>query len=94
MKNKKLRSASTQLHGGSTEPNKNVKNLLQQHLFYTNKDLKNYTLINVGLSVPIVTWRLTKNCSHIINDRPVLVIHRIMKAIRDPNAMMNHQVHQ
>ena len=45
--------------------------LLQQHLFYTNKDLKNYTLIYVGTSITIVTWKLTKNCSHMISNRPL-----------------------
>ena len=40
-------------------------------LFYTNKDLKNHTFIDVGTSIPIITWKLTKNCSHIISDKPL-----------------------
>ena len=43
--------------------------LLQQYLFYTNKDPQNYLFINVGASIPIITWKLTKNFSHIISDR-------------------------
>ena len=43
--------------------------MLQQHLFYTNKDPKNYLSIGIDTSVIIVTWKLTKNCSHIISDR-------------------------
>ena len=70
-KNKKFRSASTQLYRRSTEPNRNGTNLLQQYLFYTNKDLKNYTFIDVGTYISIVTWKLTKNCSHIISYRPL-----------------------
>ena len=69
IKNKKFRSVSTQLRRGSEEPNRNGTSLLQQHLFYTNKDPKNYTFIDVGASIPIVTWKLTKNHSHMISDR-------------------------
>ena len=59
---------STQLHGGSTNPSSHEKNILQQRLFYTNKDLKNYPFIDIGASIPIVAWKLTKNHSHIISD--------------------------
>ena len=71
IKNKKFRSASTQLHRGSTEPTRNGTNLLQRHLFYTNKDLKNYQFIDAGTFIPIVTWKLTKNRSYIIIDKPL-----------------------
>ena len=54
--NKKFRSAGT--------------NQLQQHLFYTNKDLKNYAFIDVGTSILIVTWKITKNHPHIISQSP------------------------
>ena len=53
LKNKKFRSASTQLRKGSTEHNSKRTNLLQQHLFYTNTELKNCRF--VGISIPIVT---------------------------------------
>ena len=43
-------------------------NILQQHLFYTDKDPKNYLFINIGISLPIITWKLTKNCSYIIRN--------------------------
>ena len=46
-------------------------NLIQQHLFYTNKDLKNHTFINVSTSIPIVTWKLTKNRPYIISNKPL-----------------------
>ena len=55
IKNKKFRSASTQLRRESIEPNRNGTNLLQYHLFDTNKDLKNYIFFNVDTSIPIVT---------------------------------------
>ena len=71
MKNKKLRSTSTQLHKGSTEPNTNETNLIRQYIFYTNKDLKSYTSIIIGTSIPIVTWKVENNHSHIINNRPL-----------------------
>ena len=68
LKNKKFRSVSTQLRDGSTEPDKDGTNILQKYLFYTNKDPKNYPFINIGISIPNVTWKLTKNYSHIIRD--------------------------
>ena len=34
---------------------------------YTNEDLKNYLLFNIGASIPIIAWKLTKNHSHIIS---------------------------
>ena len=45
-KNKKSRSVSTQLRGGSTEPNSDETNILRHHLFYTNENLKNYPSIH------------------------------------------------
>ena len=43
------------------------KNVLQQHLIYTNEDMKNYPFIDTSTLIPIVAWKLTKNCSHIIS---------------------------
>ena len=40
----------------------------QRSIFCTNKDMRTYPLINNGKSIPIVTWKLTKNCSQIISD--------------------------
>ena len=71
LKKKIFRSVTIQLRRGSKEPKRNGTHLLQQHLFYTNKGLKNYTFIDVGTFIPIITWKLTKNCSHIISDRPL-----------------------
>ena len=33
--------------------------------------MKNYRFIDVGTSITIVTWKLMKNRSHIISDRPL-----------------------
>ena len=71
IKNKKFRSARTQLRKESNEPNRFGTNLLQHHLFYMNKDLENYTFIDVGTSIPSITWKLTKNLSHMISNRPL-----------------------
>ena len=69
LKNKKFRSMSTQLREGSTEPDIDGTNILQKHLFYTNKDSKNYPFINIGTSIPNFIWKFTKNRSHIISNR-------------------------
>ena len=53
--NNKFRSVSTQLYRGSTEPSSDGKKIIQQHLFYTNKDLKNCPFIDANTSIPIVT---------------------------------------
>ena len=71
IKNKKFWSVSTQLRRRSKESNKNETNLLQQHLFYTNKDLNNYTFIDVGIFIPIITLKFTKDCSHMISNKPL-----------------------
>ena len=59
-KNKKFRITSTQLHGRSAESSSGKKNILQQPLFYTNKDLKNYLIIDTSAIIAILAWRLTK----------------------------------
>ena len=60
---------STHLCEGSTEPNSVETNILRHHLFYTNKNLKNYPFIHVGKSISIITCKLTKKFSHIISNR-------------------------
>ena len=70
-KNKKFRSANTQLRRKSKEPNRYGTNLLQQSLFYTKKELKKYTFISVGTSIPIITRKITKNCTYMISNRPL-----------------------
>ena len=55
-KNQKFRSASTQLRERPTEPNRSGTNLLQQHLFYKNNGLKNYTFIDAGTSILIFVF--------------------------------------
>ena len=52
----------------ATKPNNIGLHTLQHHLFYMKEDPKNYLFIDVGTSIPIVTWKLTKNRSHIISD--------------------------
>ena len=91
LKDKKFRSVITQLHEGSIEPNSYGTNILQKHLFYKNKDPKNYPFIDIGTSILNITWKLTKNHSHIISDRLFSVIHCILGIIRGPNLMLNHQ---
>ena len=59
-KTKEFRSLSTQLRVRSTEPNSDGTNIQQQHLFYTNKDPKNYPFIDVGTSIPLVTNKNVK----------------------------------
>ena len=69
LKNNKFRSVSTQLRKGSTKLDNDGTNIQQKHLFYTNEYPKNYPFINIDASIPNVTWKLTKNCSHIISNR-------------------------
>ena len=57
-------------YGGSVDPgyDGDENNIPQQSICCTNKDMRTYPLIDNGKSIPIVTWKLTKNCSHIISD--------------------------
>ena len=60
-----------QLRRGSAKPSSDGKNILQQCLFHTNKDLKNYPFIDAGTSILFIAWKLTKNYSHIISNKPL-----------------------
>ena len=42
--------------------------MLQQHLFFINKELKNYSCIDAGASIPIIPLKFTKNHSHIVSN--------------------------
>ena len=68
LKTKKFRSVSTQLWGGSADPSSDKKNILQQRPIYTSNNMKNYSFIDTGTSIPTIAWELTKKCSHIISD--------------------------
>ena len=39
-----------------------------QRLLYTNEDKRNHPRMDTGKYIPIITWKLTKNRSHIISD--------------------------
>ena len=94
LKNKKFSSVSTQLSEGSAKSSSGEKNILQQRLLYTNEDMKNYPFINTNASIPILAWKITKNCSHIISNNSFLVVYYIMETIRGSNLILNHQVYQ
>ena len=68
LENKKFRSVSRPLYGVSIDPSSDEDNVPQRRLLYTNKDKRNYPLMDTGASVPTVIWKLTKNRSHIISD--------------------------
>ena len=57
-------------YGRSVDPGYDggENNIPQQSIFCTNEDMRTYPLMDNGKSIPIVTWKLTKNCSHIISD--------------------------
>ena len=52
---------------GSAKSWSDEDDMLWHRLFYTNEDLKNYSCIDTGASIPISTCKLTKNCSHIVS---------------------------
>ena len=68
LENKKFRSVSKPLYEVSVDPSSDEDNVPQRRLLYTNEDKKNYPLMDNGVSIPIVAWKLTKNRSHIISD--------------------------
>ena len=65
---KKFRSASEPLYGVSVDPSGDKGVIPQRLLLYTNEYKKNNPPMNIGSSVPIFSWKLTKKQSHIIND--------------------------
>ena len=73
----KFRSVSTNLRVeplsvkiqsyGLAESRSWEENMLQQRIFYTNENLKNYCFIDTGTSIPINTCKFTKNRLHIVS---------------------------
>ena len=68
LENKKFRSLNKSLYGIHVDPDDDDDNVPQQHLLFTNKDKTNYSFTNNDTYILIVTWKLTKNRSHIISD--------------------------
>ena len=68
LENKKFRSVNKSLYGIHVDPDNDDNNVPQQHLLFTNEDKRNYPFTNNNTYLPIVTWKLTKNQSHIISD--------------------------
>ena len=68
LENKKFRSVNKSLYGIHVDPDNDDDNVPQQRLLFTNKDKTNYPFTNNDTYIPIVTWKLTKNQSHIISD--------------------------
>ena len=68
LKNKKFRSVNKSFYGIRVDFDSDDDYVPQQRLLYTNKDKRNYPLINTGTSIPIIAWKLTKNQSYIISD--------------------------
>ena len=66
--NKKFRSVNKSLYGIHVDPDNDDDNILQQRLLFTSENKTNYTSTNNNTYIPIVTWKLTKNRSHIISD--------------------------
>ena len=46
-------------------------NIPHQSICCTKKDMRTYPLMDNRKYVPIVTWKLTMNCSHIISDMSI-----------------------
>ena len=68
LENKKFRSADESLYGIHIDPNNYDDNVPQQRLLFINEDKTDYPFTNNDTCIPIVTWKLTKNQSHTIND--------------------------
>ena len=68
LENKKFRSVNKSLYGIHVYPDDDDDNVPQQRLLFTNKNKTNYSSINNDTYIPIITWKLTKNRSHIISD--------------------------
>ena len=56
------------LYGIHVDPNDDDDNVPQQRLLFTSENKTNYSSTNNDTYIPIVTWKLTKNQSHIISD--------------------------
>ena len=67
LENKKLRSVNEPVYSVLVDPSSDKGIISQQHHLYTNKDKKNYPLMDIGESVPKVSWKITKKQSHIIS---------------------------
>ena len=68
LENKKFRSVNKSLYGIHVDPNNDNDNVPQQCLLFKSKDKTDYPFTNNDTYIPIVTWKLTKNRSHIISD--------------------------
>ena len=68
LENKKCRSVNKSLYGVHVDPDNDDDNVPQQRLLFTNKDKRNYPFTNNDTYIPIITWKLTKNRSHIMSD--------------------------
>ena len=68
LENKKFRSVNKSLYGIHVDPDNDDDNVPQQRLLFTNEDKTDYPFTNNDTYIPIVTWKLTKNQSHIISD--------------------------
>ena len=64
---------SKPLYRVSVNPSSDEDNVPQRRLIYTNEGKKNHPLMDTGVSVPIVAWKLTKNWSHIISATSISV---------------------
>ena len=56
------------VYGIHVDPNDDDDNVPQQRLLFTNENKTNYASTNNDTYIPIVTWKLRKNRSHIISD--------------------------
>ena len=68
LENKKFRSVNKSLYGIHLDPDNDDDNVLHQSLLFTNENKTNYSSTNNNMYIPIVTWKNTKNQSHIISD--------------------------
>ena len=56
------------LYGIHVDCDNDDDNVPQQRLLFTNEDKTDYPCTNNDTYIPIVTWKLTKNQSHIISN--------------------------
>ena len=60
VENKKFKSVDKSLYGMHVDFDRDDNYVPQQRLLYTNKNKKNYPLMDTGTSIPIIAWKLTK----------------------------------